>query len=204
MAIYLLWSLFFSTNNPEFALLLVATTSKYFFSVTLGLTLACTSAFLSDLLNPFLFCPSMEVLIAYKLWSVARHVRPILSNTHLGGYRRLSKVATIIFESAAIYSSLLIAMIITDVHGITSFFILFKMGPPLIGIVFSSIIVSTRVNTTNTSGSTTTSFLRFLSRHRKINEAVHTTTSGSGREGVHVETVSEDFKESEHSVHDRV
>ncbi|KAF9461644.1 hypothetical protein BDZ94DRAFT_1370986, partial [Collybia nuda] len=79
MAIYLLWSLFFSTDDPSFAALLVASTSKYFFSVTLALTLTCT------------------LLISYKLWSVARHIKPIMSSP-TGGCK-LSRMATIIFES---------------------------------------------------------------------------------------------------------
>lgn len=45
MVIYVWWSLAHSPGNPAFAITLIAASSKYFFSVTLALTLVCTCVF---------------------------------------------------------------------------------------------------------------------------------------------------------------
>ncbi|KAF9461625.1 hypothetical protein BDZ94DRAFT_1323206 [Collybia nuda] len=169
-AIYLLWALSQSSDDPAFAGLLVANASQYFFSVTLALTLTCT------------------LLVAYKLWSAERNIRPVLSGyTGEYAYTRLSQVATIIFESAAIYSSLLIVLIVTDTLGVEGFFVVLTMIPPFIGIVFSSIIVRTmKVQNHKTIGSTINSAPRTRSRYLSAEETAYSTTSTAGRDGVQI------------------
>ncbi|KAF9461648.1 hypothetical protein BDZ94DRAFT_1310400 [Collybia nuda] len=119
-AMYLWWSLLNSMVDPAYTLNLnlVASSSKYFMAVTLALTLACTS---------------------YKLKVVERRTRSSIP-VETVGHKQISKVITIIFESAALYSSLLVIMMILDILGIACFFIFMAVIPPVIGIVFSSII----------------------------------------------------------------
>ncbi|KAF9461634.1 hypothetical protein BDZ94DRAFT_1237508 [Collybia nuda] len=194
-AIYVLWALGNSSDNPAFAGLLVANASKYFFAITLALTLVCT------------------ILIAYKLWSVQRSVRPTLSSGYTGGYayNRLSQIATIIFESAAIYSTLLIVLIITDARGIEGFFVLLTMIPPFIGIVFSSIIVrSMNSPTPDVLGNTTTSTARLRTRNWEADETAYGRTSEGMQ--IRLETITEtdtsrdneEIKTSKYSDHDIV
>ncbi|KAF9461627.1 hypothetical protein BDZ94DRAFT_802797 [Collybia nuda] len=164
----MLWSLAHSSDDPAFAALLVTNTSKYFFSVTLALTLTCT------------------LLVAYKLWSAQRKFQPVPSG-YTGEYvfSRLSQIAMIIVESAAIYSSLLVALIVTDTLGIESFFIFFIIIPPIIGIIFSSIIVRTmKVNKQNRSGGTASSAVLFRPQRQETDEIAYTTTSGLSGDGL--------------------
>ncbi|KAF9458877.1 hypothetical protein BDZ94DRAFT_1269575 [Collybia nuda] len=176
MTVYVMWSLTHSSDNPVFAITLIAATSKYFFSVTLALTLVCT------------------FLIAFQLWSIDRHIKPVLSN-HAGEfvYRRLSKVVTIIMESAALYSSLLIVMIVTDTLGIQAFFVLLQVIPPVIGLVFSSIIVRSTGPNAGLSRRTATRSLHFRTRNHGDTQTAYTTTVGSGPDGVeiHLETATQ-------------
>lgn len=59
----------------------------------------CVSRIASDSGSSFLIL-SGTVLIAYKVWSVARRIRPALCNT-TSGYVRVSQAATIIVESGS-------------------------------------------------------------------------------------------------------
>ncbi|KAF9027542.1 hypothetical protein BDZ89DRAFT_1134174 [Hymenopellis radicata] len=143
--------------------------------VTLALTLICT------------------LLIAYRLWSVDRHVMLLLTNVS-SRQRRLSQVSKIIIESAALYSSLLIVMIATDVVGSQVFFILLSAIPPVIGLVFSSIIVrSTRIDSPDMTSKGTASALHFQSRRRNLSESGNTASTPSGGDGlqIHLQTITQ-------------
>lgn len=122
MTAYVMWSLIHTPPNPAFKGTQIAQTSKYFFSVTLAETMLCT------------------ILIAYKIYTVDREIHRVNTQSSTG-YRQLSMVSRIIIESAAIYSAIVVVMIVTDVIGSSALFIGLNVTPAVIGLVFSSIIV---------------------------------------------------------------
>lgn len=131
-SVWFTWSLNEASPGRSVLLSTVWLRSKYFYICTLALNVLCTSRFFSIQLQQYLtrFFP---VLIAYKIWSIQRHV----SSTYYG---RGPNVMFIILESgmtfhtiriaashcslAAIYSALLIVLIGTTVAHSPSMFII--------------------------------------------------------------------------------
>ncbi|KAK0215667.1 hypothetical protein IW262DRAFT_230477 [Armillaria fumosa] len=89
-------------------------------------------------------------LISYRIWIVRRNV----SGTRLGA-DPLASVIALIVESAAVYTVLLICLIITLGLGSFVYYVLFDMQSAVIGIVFSMIII--RVSHGQAHGDTSTS-----------------------------------------------
>ncbi|KAK0232154.1 hypothetical protein EDD85DRAFT_102056 [Armillaria nabsnona] len=92
--------------------------NRYFGIMTLVVNVVCTA------------------LISYRIWTVRRNV----SGTRLGA-DPLTGVIALIVESAAVYTVLLICLIVT--LGLRSFiyYVLFDIQAAVIGIVFSMIII---------------------------------------------------------------
>ncbi|CAA7266893.1 unnamed protein product [Cyclocybe aegerita] len=95
-------------SGDHFSMTLVGLRAKYMFIVTLALNLLCT------------------VLIAYRIWYIQRQVAGYCVHS-VHPQQKLSNVIIIIIESAAIYSGILIALIVTDVTGSPSFFMLLNL-----------------------------------------------------------------------------
>ncbi|KAH7929030.1 hypothetical protein BV22DRAFT_1044252 [Leucogyrophana mollusca] len=92
---------------------------KTFYSITLAMNVICTT------------------LIAFKIWRIQRAVAPFAK----GNENDLSRLVAIIVESGSVYSALLVVMITTYTTGSPAMFIFLNTMSPIIGIVFSSVIV---------------------------------------------------------------
>ncbi|KIJ64921.1 hypothetical protein HYDPIDRAFT_28269 [Hydnomerulius pinastri MD-312] len=92
---------------------------KTFYSITLAMNVMCTS------------------LIAFKIWRIQRAVAPFTK----GNEYDLSRLVAIIVESGSVYSALLVVMIATYTSNSPAMFIFLNTMSPIIGIVFSSVIV---------------------------------------------------------------
>ncbi|KAK0437166.1 hypothetical protein EV421DRAFT_2038336 [Armillaria borealis] len=92
-----------------------------------------TTAFAAVTLAANIICTA---LISFRIWRVRRN----MSETRQG-FDPLSGVITLVVESAAVYTVVLITQIIT--LGLESYisFVLFDIQSPIIGIVFSMIII---------------------------------------------------------------
>ncbi|KAF9237164.1 hypothetical protein BU15DRAFT_49131 [Melanogaster broomeanus] len=97
----------------------LSTRVKIFYAITLGMNVMCTS------------------LIAFKIWMIQKAVSPYTK----GDEYHLSRVASIIVESGSAYSLMLVAMITTYTVDSPAMFIFLNSMSPIIGIVFSSVIV---------------------------------------------------------------
>ncbi|KAF8628191.1 hypothetical protein AX15_004053 [Amanita polypyramis BW_CC] len=96
----------------------------YFFAATLAVNFVCTC------------------LIAYRIWVIQNAVARYTS-----GDRRVRNAFSIILESAAIYTVDLVCMIsLVSAHN-AALFILLNSMPPLIGLVFTSIILRSSSDT---------------------------------------------------------
>ncbi|PPQ65550.1 hypothetical protein CVT26_000507 [Gymnopilus dilepis] len=103
MAVWATNSLNVAKSGDPFAATLVGLRSKYIFIVTLTLNLVCTA------------------LIAYRIWTIQKEVAPYMSSDNP---RSLNRIIALMIESAAVYSALLIALIITDSVGSPVFFLI--------------------------------------------------------------------------------
>jgi len=90
-----------------------------FYSITLAMNVICTC------------------LIAIKILKIQRAVAPFSK----GNEDQISRLVPIIVESGAAYSALLVVMITTYTSGSPAMFIFLNSMSPVIGIVFSSVIV---------------------------------------------------------------
>jgi len=90
--------------------------SKYFYAATLTLNIICTS------------------LITFRIWNIQRRV------IYLVGPGRYT-ILTVILESAAVYTAILCCLIGTTVAGNSTMFFFLNPMPPVIGSVFSYVIV---------------------------------------------------------------
>jgi len=133
MSVWFTWSVNEAHPGSSVLVSTVFARSKYFFVATLALNLLCTT------------------LIAYKIWKVQSKVIPYVS-----GPSRGANALSIILESAAIYSAALICLIGTSTAGSSVMFFFLNSMPPLIGSVFSYIILrsSTDVKRFNTVSET--------------------------------------------------
>ncbi|GJE85477.1 hypothetical protein PsYK624_015560 [Phanerochaete sordida] len=112
------WSITEVRPGDDVMLANVTLRVKYFYSVTLALNLFCTLA------------------IAGRIWSVHRGV----TARSISGVR-FTGVIAVILESAAIYSVLLVLLIATSAVGSTAMFVVLNSISPIIGMVFSAVIV---------------------------------------------------------------
>ncbi|KAG2109042.1 uncharacterized protein F5147DRAFT_693788 [Suillus discolor] len=92
---------------------------KIFYSNTLAMNVVCTS------------------LIAFKILNIQKAITPFAKS----GGDQVSRLVPIIVESASVYSILLMVMIGTCASGSPAMFIVLNSISPIIGIVFSSVIV---------------------------------------------------------------
>ncbi|KAF9225033.1 hypothetical protein BS17DRAFT_702042 [Gyrodon lividus] len=92
---------------------------KTFYAITLTMNVICTT------------------LIAFKIWKIQRAVAPFAK----GSEYDLSRVVAMIVESGSVYSALLVVMITTYTNNSPAMFIVLNTMSPIIGIVFSSVIV---------------------------------------------------------------
>ncbi|PBK70616.1 hypothetical protein ARMSODRAFT_87963 [Armillaria solidipes] len=92
--------------------------NRYFGIMTLVVNIVCTA------------------LISYRIWTVRRNV----SGTRLGA-DPLTGVIALVVESAAVYTVLLICLIITLGLGSFIYYVLFDIQAAVVGIVFSMIII---------------------------------------------------------------
>jgi len=90
-----------------------------FYSITLAMNVICTS------------------LIAFKILRIQKRVAPLTTISR----DQFSRAVEIIVESCSIYSALLVVMITTFASGSPAVFIILNLMCPIIGIVFSSVIV---------------------------------------------------------------
>ncbi|OCH86138.1 hypothetical protein OBBRIDRAFT_783706 [Obba rivulosa] len=117
MSAWATWSLTQVKFGDNVLLADVTLRAKYFYAITLALNLMCT------------------LLISYRIWSIQGGVGGAVSGA------RLSRVIQILIESAASYSALLIVLITASATGTPALFIVLNSTSPVIGIVFSSVIV---------------------------------------------------------------
>lgn len=115
-AAWFTWSTNVAKPGASVLISAVFARSKYFYVVTLILNLLGT------------------VLIAFRLWSVRRRV-----SGHAFG--QVPNVISIVVESAAIYSVLLIVMIATSVADESAHFFFLNSMAPVVGSVFSYVIL---------------------------------------------------------------
>jgi hypothetical protein len=92
---------------------------KIFYAITLAMNVMCTG------------------LIAVKIWRIQKAVAPYAK----GNDHDLSRVVSIIVESGSAYSLMLVAMITTYAVNSPAMFIFLNTMSPIIGIIFSSVIV---------------------------------------------------------------
>jgi len=118
---------------------------KAFYSITLVLNTVCT------------------FLIAFSVW---RHTRRTSNVLHRKS-RDVSRVISIVTESGAVYSAMLFLLIGTYTSNSPSMFVILAAMPPIIGIVFSSIIVrvGTGVSHGDTRAPAPSSAVRFAYRN---------------------------------------
>ncbi|KAF8838721.1 hypothetical protein BDN67DRAFT_971120 [Paxillus ammoniavirescens] len=112
---------------------------KVFYAVTLTMNVMCT------------------ILLAFKIWRIQKNLAPFAK-----GNQDLSRIIAIVIESGSVYSALLIVMIATYTSASPAMFIFLNSLSPIIGIVFSSVIVriglglsagdTPRVNVSHPSG----------------------------------------------------
>ncbi|KIK55460.1 hypothetical protein GYMLUDRAFT_99564 [Collybiopsis luxurians FD-317 M1] len=123
MSVWLTWSLHQATPGNSVLVSSAFDRTKYFFFATLAVNLFCT------------------VMIAFKIWSIRTAVRGVsLKNA---GPSALS----IILESAAIYVVALVVLIGSAFSDSSALFIFFNSMPPLIGSVFSYVILRSATQT---------------------------------------------------------
>ncbi|KAI0684466.1 hypothetical protein BC835DRAFT_1422300 [Cytidiella melzeri] len=149
---------------------------KWFYAVTLVVNLICT------------------VLIALKIWRVQREVdrySPAISALRNGSSSKKSKRAgwfrmrgwmpgdrliLVVVESAAVYSLLLVIMIVMSALGASGMLAMLNLIAPIIGIVFSMVIIRVSVDRTQWDSFKISTHLNFVmstaqgrprSRHRR-------------------------------------
>ncbi|EMD35416.1 hypothetical protein CERSUDRAFT_116183 [Gelatoporia subvermispora B] len=128
MSAWATWSLTQVKLGDNVLLADVTLRAKYFYALTLALNLICT------------------LLISYRIWSIQGGVNGAVSGL------RLSRVIHILIESAASYSALLIVLIIASATGTPALFIVLNSTSPVIGIVFSSVIVRVSLDAARSRG----------------------------------------------------
>ncbi|CAL1707483.1 unnamed protein product [Somion occarium] len=183
MSAWFTWSVNEAKPGASVLISNVFARSKYFYICTLALNLLCT------------------VLIAYKIWSIQRRVL----NQYYG---RLPNALSIVVESAAIYSCLLIVLIGTSIADSASMFFLLNSISPVIGSVFSYVILRSSSTSSRYNSETSVkvaSALQFAAGSAASADMSHArsgknTARMDGVE-IHLEQIVHTDEESHHMIH---
>ncbi|KAI0821039.1 hypothetical protein BC629DRAFT_1434974 [Irpex lacteus] len=158
---------------------------KYFYIVTLIQNLLCT------------------ILISLKIWRVQREVdrySPAVSALRNGGSSKGSRVGfcrrkgwlpgdrliLVVVESAAVYSVLLIVMIIMSVFASSAMLAMLDLISPIIGIVFSMVIIRVSIDRTHWDSLKISTHLNFVMSSATQGRPKRTSCRWPGR-GMHTE-----------------
>jgi hypothetical protein len=141
MSVWFTWSINRAAPGNSVLASAAIVRSKYFYVATLVLNVFCT------------------VVIAFKIWGISRAVKGVAANS------RGPSAMSIILESAAIYTGVLIILIGTAIVDNSVMFFFINSMPTLIGSVFSYIILRSatdikRYDTTILTGTNITSRTR--------------------------------------------
>ncbi|OCH86145.1 hypothetical protein OBBRIDRAFT_828485 [Obba rivulosa] len=172
MSTWATWSLTQTRVSDDVLLANVTIRAKYFYAVTLSLNLLCT------------------FLISYRIWSI--HL--LVGGTTLSD--RLSRVVHILIESASCYSALLLVLIITSATGSPALFIVLNSTAPVIGVVFSAIIIGSLENEpSRTAADSVVSARPFstvfdYSVHVRLGHAIHSDQHTGGRKSLSDSAIS--------------
>ncbi|KAF8172557.1 hypothetical protein K438DRAFT_1981405 [Mycena galopus ATCC 62051] len=152
------WSIYvFVTYNPDESVFTeIDLTVDFFIYLTLVTNVLCTG------------------LISFKIFTVRRNVAGAISGGRSDGVT--SRIITIVVESAAVYTLLLIAQLIANSLGSFVTYILIDMTPATIGLVFSYIII--RVSRGSSYGDSSGRIDTSLSRERANNYELSGTRGG--------------------------
>ncbi|EPS95742.1 hypothetical protein FOMPIDRAFT_87250 [Fomitopsis schrenkii] len=110
------------TSNEVFYAKLLSSRTQAFYSLTVAVNVICS------------------LLISYRVWKIQRSVRT--SSMHdLRMRSRLARIVVVAVESCAVYSAFLFVLIGTYAGDSPAMFIILDMTAPVIGIVFSTVIL---------------------------------------------------------------
>jgi len=176
MSAWFTWSVNQASPGSSVLVSTVFARSKYFFAVTLAVNLLCT------------------FLIAFRIWTIQRSVTDYAVGS-TGKYIVLSAI----LESAAIYTALLFCLIGTSVTGNSAMFFFLNSMPPMIGSVFSYIVIRSSMDNKHFDSISRTGASSYLGRFRaKPNSVtVDTMHEVSGGVLVHLEQVVQHDTEPE-------
>jgi len=132
--------------------------SKYFMAVTLVLNIMCT------------------FLISFRIWRIQSQVGCVNSTG------RGANVITIVLESAAIYSAVLVVLIVLTVAESSPYFFFLNSMCPFIGIVFSYIMLRSSTNDYQNPDSALTG----TGARTSLHESKHRSLSTRVPNGVHI------------------
>ncbi|KAJ7089517.1 hypothetical protein C8R44DRAFT_892217 [Mycena epipterygia] len=154
--VIILPSLFFLGNVGEFFIFPSSCTVTWLIVAFIKFDLASGS--IGDLSHPITACQALSMcttllctgLISFRIFSIRHNVGGMLS-----GCSEITKFVSVLVESAAMYTVLLTASLITNVLQSYVNYIFCNCTPPTIGIVFSYIII--RMRRDNSYGDNTAS-----------------------------------------------
>ncbi|KAJ7105869.1 hypothetical protein C8R44DRAFT_745525 [Mycena epipterygia] len=158
-----IWGLYSLVSfNPTRSVFTIVVPVNNFIYFTLSTNVLCTS----------------PALISYRIFTIRRKVAGVVSNGGVRSDGATSKILSILVESAAAYTLLLIAQLITNTLHSYVTYILIDCTPATIGLVFSYIII--RVSRGSSYGDTTGRVDTSLSRDRNNFELSQTRNGRSG------------------------
>jgi len=117
MSVWFTWSLNQAKPGKSVLISTAFARSKYFYAATLAVNLLCT------------------FLIAFRIWHIHR------TSNCCSELKHKNNVLSAILESAAIYTAILLCLIGTSVSDNSAMFIFLNSLPPVIGSVFSYVII---------------------------------------------------------------
>jgi len=118
LSVWVTWSINQISSSSNLLASTSVALSKYFFIVTLALNLLCTS------------------LTGLRIWNINHKLR-----SYPAGLNRRNHVLSAILESTAIYTAILVGLIGTSVTDNSAGFVLLNLIPPVIGSVFSYVVI---------------------------------------------------------------
>jgi hypothetical protein len=166
LSVWFTWSINEAHPGNSVLVSAVFVRSKYFLIATLVLNLLCT------------------LLISVRIWRIQRLVTPFKAS-------RGANAISIIVESAALYSAVTVVLIVCSILNISPFFFFLNSMPPLIGVVFSYIIIRSSSDDRNKYGTAVFSTMTgstAAETHATSPRSVNApgVTSFSQGEGVHI------------------
>ncbi|KAJ7918294.1 hypothetical protein B0H13DRAFT_295385 [Mycena leptocephala] len=171
------WSMFVSvrsaTTGDAALASLLPETIFIFVAFTLATNVVCTS------------------LIAFRIIHVHLQLTGMGVRTSARGRSQSLKILSVLVESAAIYTLILIPTLVCARLGTFAVYILLDMTAPTIGLVFSFIIIAVSRGTSygeNATNATTTSLSDFQARGRRTHELDQSlSTRSATRPEVHIQ-----------------